>query len=244
MDTTKKPDLKMNGIGSAPGGEYNVVRMNGHGTIDGDVTCEDFAINGAGDAKGAVTAGRLHINGVGSIFGAVKADKLAVRGSADFFDSVQCEDAAVSGKADCKKDMRADRVKISGAMYIHGDCSAEKFTSCGKFEVAGLLNADTIDVTVDIATSRAREIGGENISVKTGTATLSVLRKIFTLGTHRPNFETDFIEGNEIYLESTYAKAVRGNNITIGEGCDIGLVEYKGVLRKVGSCRIREERKL
>lgn len=244
MDTTKKPDLKMNGICSAPGGEYNVVRMNGHGTIEGDVTCEDFAINGAGDAKGAVNSGRLHINGIGTIFGAVKTGQLAVRGSGDFFDSVECEDSVISGKADCKKDMRGDNVKITGSMHIHGDCSAEKFTSCGRFEVGGLLNADTIDVTLDVATSRAREIGGENISVKMGTAGISVLRKIFTLNTHIPSFETDFIEGNEIYLESTRAKAVRGNNVTIGDGCDIGLVEYKGVLRKVGNCRIREERKL
>lgn len=244
MDNTKKPDLKLNGIGTAPGGEYSVVQINGHGTIDGDLTCEDFSINGLGDAKGAVTTGQLHINGKGTIFGALKAGKLAVHGAGDFFDNVQCEDAVISGRADYKKDMHADHAKITGSVHIQGDCSAEKFTSSGRFEVGGLLNADTIDVRVDLATSRAREMGGENISVKLGSSGMSVLRKIFTLGTHTPSFETDFIEGNEIYLESTRAKAVRGNNVTIGNGCDIGLVEYKGVLRKIGKCRIDEERKL
>ena len=39
---------------------------------------------------------------------------------------------------------------------------------------------------------------------------------------------TELIEGDEIYLENTNAKIVRGNNITIGEGCNIGLIEYRG----------------
>ena len=35
------------------------------------------------------------------------------------------------------------------------------------------------------------------------------------------------IEGDDIYLEYTKASIVRGSQVTIGEGCDIGKVEYK-----------------
>jgi hypothetical protein len=40
------------------------------------------------------------------------------------------------------------------------------------------------------------------------------------------------IEGDDIYLENTHAKVVRGNNIEIGPGCEIKLVEYKYSFKK------------
>ena len=38
---------------------------------------------------------------------------------------------------------------------------------------------------------------------------------------------TDIIEGDEIYLEYTKAKIIRGNNVELGPGCEIELIEYK-----------------
>ena len=40
--------------------------------------------------------------------------------------------------------------------------------------------------------------------------------------------ETTVIEGDLISLENTKADVVRGNDITIGDGCEIGTVEYTG----------------
>jgi cytoskeletal protein CcmA (bactofilin family) len=37
----------------------------------------------------------------------------------------------------------------------------------------------------------------------------------------------DIIEGDDVYLENTQAKVVRGNNIELGPDCEIELVEYK-----------------
>jgi len=39
--------------------------------------------------------------------------------------------------------------------------------------------------------------------------------------------EVDTIEADEIYLESTHAKVVRGKNITLGSECRIGLIKYE-----------------
>ena len=51
----------------------------------------------------------------------------------------------------------------------------------------------------------------------------------------------DIIEGDDIYLENTHAKVVRGNNITLGPGCEIAFVEYKNDFKQdkeatVGDC--------
>jgi hypothetical protein len=42
--------------------------------------------------------------------------------------------------------------------------------------------------------------------------------------------EADLIEGNNISIEYTEVKTVRGNNILIGDNCRVDLVEYSGEL--------------
>ena len=51
---------------------------------------------------------------------------------------------------------------------------------------------------------------------------------------------TDTIEGDDIYVEYTTAKTVRGNNVRIGDGCDIGLVEYKNSFELDKGSQIKE----
>lgn len=245
MDTnTEKIDLSINGYGVAPGGEYSSIRIAGRGKITGDVACGDFIISGSGDAEGDVSCGRMHINGEAGIHGALKTGELKVRGSADFKKGVKCDSFSVSGSAYAAESLSAQTVKISGSAHVKGDLSADSFSSSGAFEVGGLLSADTIDLNLDWSTSKAREIGGERITAKVGTKGLSVLRTIFTLGTHTPHLEADSIEGSSVWLEQTRAKVVRGHSVTLGDGCDIALVEYTGTLQKTGSARVGEERKI
>jgi len=54
----------------------------------------------------------------------------------------------------------------------------------------------------------------------------------------------NLIEGDEIYLEYTTAKAVRGKNVTIGRGCNIELVEYVDNFNQHNDSFIRESKKI
>ena len=54
----------------------------------------------------------------------------------------------------------------------------------------------------------------------------------------------DIIEGDDIYLENTHAKVVRGNNITLGSGCEIELVEYKNDFKQDKEAEIGTHRKI
>ncbi len=244
MDNAQKVDLHISGYGVAPGGEYTHIRIAGRGKITGDVTCGDFIISGSGDATGAVTCSRMHINGEAGIHGHLKTGELKVRGSGDFKKEVRCDALSVSGSAHAGESINAKTVKVSGAVHVKRDLSADAFSSSGSFEVGGLLSADTIDITLDWSVSKAREIGGERITAKVGIKGLSVLRTIFTLGTHTPRLEADSIEGSSIWLEQTRAKVVRGHSVTLGDGCDVALVEYTGTLHKTGNARVGEERKI
>ncbi|NLT98463.1 MAG: polymer-forming cytoskeletal protein [Christensenellaceae bacterium] len=244
MDTNNKVDLTISGFGVAPGGDYGTVRISGRGKITGDITCNELIITGSADAMGAVSCSRLHITGEAGIHGDLKAKELKVRGAGDFKSSDATDDFSVSGTAHAEKSINAGTAKISGSVHVKGDLLADSFSSSGMFEVSGLLSADTVDITLDLSTSKAREIGGERITAKVGVTGLSVLRTIFTLGTHTPRLEADSIEGSSVWLEQTRARVVRGHDVTLGDGCDIVLVEYSGTLHKSGNVRVGEERKL
>ena len=55
---------------------------------------------------------------------------------------------------------------------------------------------------------------------------------------------TNSIEGDDIYLEYTKAKAVRGNNIILGPGCEIELVEYKDNFKQDDTSEVETQRKI
>ena len=81
--------------------------------------------------------------------------------------------------------------------------------------------------------SSAREMGREKITCKRkGKYDLWGLKSLIDPGGNK-KATVDIIEGDDIYLENTIAKVVRGNNITIGSGCaKIDLVEYKDNLKQ------------
>ena len=239
-DNTRKADLVIGGYGSAAGGEYGAVKINGYGKVTGDVKCDDMRINGAGEVAG-VDCASLHINGSGDVAGPLKASELKVTGTGTFIGAAHSDSAKVTGTATFRAGLDALLIDVTGSLKVAGDCNAERFVSSGVFDVGGLLSADHIEVFLDWNKSRAREIGGADISVRPGPRGIGVLRSIFGAS---PALEASTIEGNEISLELTKAAVVRGNNVTLGDGCDIGLVEYKGTLRKMGNARVGEERKV
>lgn len=242
-DNTQKPDLKINGSGTASGGTYNLVRINGTGRITGGLDCVDFIINGSGEAMENVTCKNIKINGSGRIGGDIKCDEVKVNGSGSFNAAIDCTEFNVTGSADVKKSVSAQNVRVNGSAKIEGDCNSEDFYSNGVFEVGGLLSADNIDIHLYWNRSRAKEIGGEKIKVTLGTTGLGLVKALFPTS-HFPALEADVIEGNDITLENTIAKVVRGDNVTVGSGCDIGLVEYKGYYRKQNGAKVSQEKKV
>lgn len=240
-----KGDLRIDGSGSAPGDEYNSVKINGAGRIIGNTVCREFRINGSGNVDGNIELEDGRINGTGTIDGNVKAALLKITGSGQIRGTVSGDSIIVSGSVTIGENLDVQNVKIEGAAKIGRDCNADHFNSDGTFEIGGLLNADEINIKLYHSKSRAKEIGGGRIRVTTGSSSgFNVLKTIFTLGMYNPILEADSIEGDEIYLENTTAKVVRGTNVSIGRGCNIGLVEYKGVLQKAGDAIVKEEKKV
>jgi len=195
-------NLNISGMGKTSGGVYQKVRLDGMATVNGDLTCQTFDCNGKGKVNGDLQADVISIDGMCSIDGDTRASNVRVDGKASLYGSINCEQFILNGIID-----------------IDGDCQAETFKADGCFKIDGLLNAGTIDVTLR-GKCNAEEIGGEKINVTKGKN--GIMSNFITA-----ELRADVIEGDKIYLENTKADVVRGNEVGIGPGCVIDMVEYK-----------------
>lgn len=260
MNNETVGSLKISGSGSAGGGKYNEVKISGSGKITGNVECNEFHISGSGKVEGDVKTKEYKTSGSSRINGSLEAEEIKISGSSHIIGNIKCEEIHVSGSAHIEKslqggevsisgstrieeNLRGEHVKISGGIDISGDCEAEEFIARGSFKIGGLLNAGNIEVGIGGYCS-AREIGGERIQVRELGST-GIWNKIISMFTgHGVGLATDLIEGDDIYLEYTTAKIVRGNNIKIGKGCVIDTVEYKETLDVIDEGRVTNQVKI
>jgi cytoskeletal protein CcmA (bactofilin family) len=244
MEQQERSNLRISGAGSAGGGVYNDVEINGAGSINGDVECIRLSTNGASNISGNVKAQSVKMNGTASFRGDIKSGQIDVNGAAGMHGNVDTGRIKVSGTIDIDGNLHSAEVDAKGAIKVKGDCEAESFRSAGAFNIGGLLNAGSINASI-VGSCRAREIGGEKIEIKRYNGFVyQIQRFIKDIFSSKEMLEVDIIEGDDIYLETTTARIVRGNNIVIGPDCDIQLVEYKGTLKVTDNARVREQKQV
>lgn len=115
-------------------------------------------------------------------------------------------------------------MEVSGGLEIGGNAKVEIFKVHGGFKIEGMLYAGTIELMMN-GTCRAKEIRGQRITVRKKISTRNLLAYLAPFPAVR--LKVDVIEGDDIELEGTIARVVRGNSVKIGPGCEIGRVEYK-----------------
>ncbi|MFC4618698.1 hypothetical protein ACFO4N_08100 [Camelliibacillus cellulosilyticus] len=232
-------DITINGSGSTAGGTFRKVVIRGEGSVTSDMDCQSFIIRGQGTARGDVAAEEIRTAGHLIIHGRVKANTFSCYGNSDIHQEADIKDLIVRGGTDVGGDLKVEDANIKGRMTVRGSCEAETFLVKGGFDVKGLLNAGTVHVTLKsyVGPSQAKEIGGEKIIVKEKNGLLENFLK--------PNLLTaDLIEGDDIYLECTNAKIVRGKNVRIGPACEIELVEYERDFQQDKNSKVKENRKI
>lgn len=247
-------DLKIMGSGDAIGGVYENVKIMGSGDITGDVECVNYSVMGSGDLHGNLRTQILKINGSGDIEGNVSADEIIINGSGDLMKNVECrllkingsgtvcgdvraDEIMISGSGDIEGNVRAEQVIISGAGEIEGNCECEKFIGKGSFTVGGFLNSEDVEITLS-SSCEIEEIGASKVTVTRGDRFMrgeqftggGFFNKVFKFATSMVGtLDCRVIEANEIYLEYTEVDIVRGNTVIIGEGCEIGTIEYRDI---------------
>jgi len=227
MENKSKADLKIYGSGSSAGGKFNRVTIMGEGRINGDVDCFNLKIYGQGELDGNLKT----------------VDTVDVKGQTEIKGNLKAKNVKLQGEIEVNGDLFADEAKITGNIKADGNCNAEIFTLEGGFTIDGLLNADILKINLHWP-SKVHEIGGSEITIKKiGKLSFLGLKNMIQPSGHN-ELTADIIEGDEIYLENTNAKVVRGNNIIIGSGCKIELVEYKSSFKQDEKSEIGKHRKI
>lgn len=253
-----RQNLKISGSGSSGGGIYDEVKISGSGTINGDLECNTLKCSGSVDIEGNVTAKNMKFSGSAKIKGNIKAETMDASGSVKVNGNMDTDEIKVSGGSQIYGDVKTKKIKISGSSSIDGnlhgeeidisgsinikkDCESEIFKTSGGMNIEGLLNAGEINIAL-YGRCKAKEIGGENINVRLSAFDESIVAKFLkTMFSYRRDLITEAIEGDNIFLEGTTAKIVRGNNVTIGKGCYIEKVEYSGEINIVDGGKVENQ---
>lgn len=242
MEKNNIGDIKISGSGTAGGGKYNEISISGSGEINGDLECIEFKTSGSSKVAGDLKAESIKVSGSARITGNVEVGGMNVSGSSHVDGQVKSQSIKVSGAIHIGGSLYGEEVNISGSLRVGKDCEVECFNASGSFRIQGLLNAGEIKINLG-GKSSVKEIGGENIEVRVGIMDKFFFRKVIDkMFNTKGELTTELIEGDEIYLENTNAKIVRGNNITIGDDCNIDLLEYSGKIN-ISSASIVGEQK-
>lgn len=254
------------GVGSIAGGEYQNLVIDGAGTVNGELTAEDIEINGVGKFKDKVTAKSIVINGAGKFLEDTKCEEIDVEGSGTFKGNLEVNELQVSGSSKVEKMVQGDMAHIEGALVALDGASFDKVTVDGAFKtlksleveeincngilsIGEELNGEKIIITLKGA-SKIGTIGGHEIKVRKGsfygnTQIFSMIKGLFSgESSNYDGLTCVEIEGDEIDVEYTKAKIVRGCNVVIGDKCEIGKVEYSESIIASPSAKIREKVKV
>ena len=252
--------VKISGSGTVTGNvECNEFDTSGSSRVIGNVTADIFKTSGSSKVSGNLTSNEIKTSGMTNIEGNVEAkliktsgscriggnalaNDINTSGSINILGGVKVKNFNTSGGAKIGKGVHGESIDFSGAIKVFEDCEAEVFKAKGSFDIGGLLNAGDISIEI-YGSCKVKEIGGENIEVKKGTATFFFIQKIMSYFSDTFNYlTTDIIEGDNICLENTIAKVVRGNNITIGADCKIDLIEYKDKINISDKSTVKEQK--
>lgn len=236
-----KGNLSITGSSSATGGTYDKVNIIGEGTIDGDVECSRLKCVGTLDMDGCLKSNQVSIVGICSFSGDVQADALKISGTVTIGGDARLRELHCSGTIETKGNLCGEHLNLKGQLNTEGDCEADVFAARGIFEIGGLLNAGQMDIKL-YRDCQAKEIGGEKIRIRKASM-LNPFSFFFRPSPHA-RLSASVIEGDDIYLENTNAKIVRGNQVTIGPGCDIELVEYKDFFKQLKGAIVNKQRKV
>ncbi|MBK1812481.1 cell shape determination protein CcmA [Clostridium sp. YIM B02505] len=235
-------DLEISGAGSSGGGKFNKVQVSGASKINGDIDCVEFEAAGAAKFEGNVKTVTYNVSGATKCTGNVEAEACSISGAGKIGGNLNSKRSNIQGSLKVCGNLTGETIDIQGATSIVGDCEAEDFKCSGAFKIGGLLNSENILVEIS-GKCEVSEMGGRSIKVRLGNWSVGILSKITKaiFNYSLDELDCNVIEGDDIYLESTTARIVRGTDVVIGKKCTIQRVEYHNTISIDPSSKVIEQ---
>lgn len=231
---SEKMNLNASGATHLQGGEYGDARVSGALKVSGDISCDSLRCSGSTKIDGAlVCVGAVECSGSVKVAGDASIGYLRHSGSFACEGNVVCTNeiessgstkidgdltmgnGGFSGSCIVGGALHAGVLRCSGKVQVSKGLEAEAFTASGVTEIGGLLNAEKIEIS----------LGGKCEVADIGCSTLLV-KKNHSFSFSKFTLRANSIEGDDVELLATKAEVVRGKNVRIGKGCEIGRVEY------------------
>lgn len=221
--TSRLNDLRITGNGSSGGGQYDKVKIVGDSMIYGNVECTLFKCTGTVSVDGSLKSGSVNCQGNMKVHQELHSDAITIQGDLEVLGDLSAGTMKVNGEFRVEGNVNVEKMNGQGTLVITGGYQGEELKIRGSMDIGDMLNAEVIEIKL-YGPSRAREVVG-------GKITFNKAMIIPLIGKYSPGaygaMQADCIEGDEIHLENTKASVVRGRNVYIGAGCEIGLVEYR-----------------
>ena len=255
-------DMKISGAGVLSGGEYDDVKISGSAKIEGGVRCRSFSCAGAAKGEGDLrcledfrSSGSTHVTGEVSaqnaeVSGSLKCSSLAAEKEVKLFGGVN-----VDGK------LSGGDVRVSGGLKV-GDIEAESFRFAasaagpisvgGKLQCDGLLNAETVVITLGLEKHSASAIGGGSVKVEErpegGMFGVFGRPGPFAFPWGKPPAGcltvSESIEADQVDIVNTVCPTVSGRKVKIGRGCRIDLVRYSESIEVDSDAQVGKQEKV
>jgi cytoskeletal protein CcmA (bactofilin family) len=236
-------NLNIDGMGTSGGGEFDTINIRGMGTITGKVKAGSIDVDGAGKFQDQVICDEINISGTSSFKDEVKTELFKVNGNISVAGDISATEVFIAGIAHFEGTLKSEGIKIEGKCTIKENCESEVFDVEGQIKIGGQLNADAIRINTYYK-SEINEIVGSAIEVKrSGNIVTETIAKVLDT-VFVNNLAVNTIEGDSISIDHTNARVVRGENIVIGENCDVELIEYTDTLKQHPRAKVGEARKM
>ncbi|MCL6518026.1 bactofilin [Alicyclobacillus sp.] len=226
-------DLTITGEGTLAGGTYGRVRIRGEGELHGDIACEALRVLGNCRAEGRLDAQVVDVTGTLDVADGMRGGRVLGRGTVTVRKDAVWSQVRYRGVLTVDGGCRADRLDVRGMLNVGGDLDAEACVIAGTLTVEGFVNAESLELVL-FGPSRAGGIGGGKVWVRPSRMPFAADGEL----------TVDEVEGDEVVLDRTIARVVRGGRVTIGRGCRVDVVEYREAYEADPRAEVGEARKV
>lgn len=224
-------NIRIIGDSSINEGDYGFITILGEAESFGKVSCKSLKVMGELKAEGDFSATYMKVLGEVNIKENCESNSaIKLLGELNIDKNLKAKDFKILGEANIDGEVNYDNITLLGELNVEGDCLGNRFTSKGSANIKGILSADIIEIDPR-EKSKINEIGGSAIIIK---------KKGFFRSGGYGRVEANLIEGDNITLESTKCKMVRGKNVIILGDCTIDKIEYTESLTVDESSRVGE----
>jgi cytoskeletal protein CcmA (bactofilin family) len=228
-----RPSASVRGAGELGGGDYERVLILGAGEVTGDIRAGRIRSYGSGEVHGRAELESLRTLGAFEVDADLEVERAKAFGAFDVGGSVRAQSMRVLGACTVRGSVRADEVHVVGA-FDADTVESATFLARGAVDVDGLLSGDTVELHIGGGHSDVGEIGGGRVEVWRSnfgkrSGFLKVLGSFFVhvgILSIRSSLRVGSVEADDVLLENTCAKVVRGRRVEIRAGCTIEEVEY------------------